>query len=100
MKSYPDDETLRTIREWPWDDFGGLMKFIRKHWTYADWGWREYEPGVYEISTGGWSGNEDIIQAMMQNAAVWVVHWYLSRRGGHYVFARPGAKLPCVCLPD
>ena len=38
------------------------------------------------ISTGGWSGNEDLIGAMQNNAMLWIMTWVSSRRGGHYTF--------------
>jgi len=40
------------------------------------------------VSTGGWSGNEELIGAMRMNFILWSQWWWSSRRGGHYVFAR------------
>lgn len=41
---------------------------------------------VLQMSTGGWSGNESVIEAMMANSLFWATHWLSTRRGGHYVF--------------
>jgi hypothetical protein len=88
---YPTNEELDAIRS-----FDGAppawFDLINAAWWAADWGWHE-EPGstptqatIY-ISTGGWSGNEEIIVAMQKNAAwLWTMTWLSSRRGGHYTF--------------
>lgn len=36
--------------------------------------------------TGGWSGNEEIIGAMMENRPAWLELWYSTTRGGKYEF--------------
>lgn len=95
MKEYPSDVELERIRGWPCPDTGDwkpLMELIEDIWQYApDWGWHEESsptPGHlgYHISTGGWSGNEDIISAMQDNAMFWLMCWEESRRGGHFTF--------------
>lgn len=40
------------------------------------------------ISTGGWSGNEEII-SHLQRSFFWFRYWETSRRGGHYTFEVP-----------
>jgi len=42
--------------------------------------------GGWELHTGGWSGNEEIIRAMQDNRVWWGMFWESSRRGGHYEF--------------
>lgn len=94
---YPTDAALEIITLWPYDDITGWFYFIRKLWHMASWGWNEdmadteYDNGrmvyVYEISTGGWSGNESLIHAMHSNM-LWGQTWVQSRRGGHYIFER------------
>jgi len=84
---YPDEEELKTIREWDFKDFYGLLEFVKPIWKYSDMGY--FDKGSdkrWHLSTGGWSGNEDIISAMMDNAMFWNCHWWSSRRGGHYIF--------------
>lgn len=87
---YPEEDELKTIENWKHTDFPGLMKYIKGLWKYPQY-WNEIpykDPNhtKYEISTGGWSGNEDIISAMMNNSMFWAVCWLSSRRGGHYEF--------------
>lgn len=98
---YPTEDELCEIVTWPIvgaKDCAELLDYVQDIWWAADWGWREAieeeDVGearkesymVYSISTGGWSGNEDIIGAMRQNTMFWVLCWQSSRRGGHYEF--------------
>lgn len=95
---YPTEEALARIRAWPRDDFVGLMEFVKAAWWAPDWGWTEVitmERGMrYEISTGGWSGNEEIMAALRANFPFWTFCWQLERRGGHYEFEVPACKEP------
>jgi len=72
----------------PWDknEFPIFMKYIRDHWKYADDGYWEEDGLKYTLHTAGWSGNEDIINAMRKNYIFWVLYWEQSNRGGHYIF--------------
>lgn len=92
---YPTEESLERIEKWPHEDHAGLMAFAESIWRYADWGWRRTETTdelmkmpiiAYDLSTGGWSGNESIIAAMKLNQFFWMFCWVQSRRGGHYIF--------------
>jgi hypothetical protein len=86
------------------DGYRELMAYVRERWNYADIGyWAEsgrrpaevrkysHRPGqrYYDISTGGWSGNEDIIAALERNWMFMAICWQRSRTGGHYLFAVP-----------
>ena len=84
---YPSDESLKSIREWPHDNFPGLMDFVRDLWNYSEWGFQT-DPfaGEYYLSTGGWSGNEEIISSLQENGMFWSMCWESSRRGGHNIF--------------
>jgi hypothetical protein len=102
MSDYPTDEQLRRIETWPADDPVGWFAFIRaagKYWNEDPaWGWAEefkredlrmtgaYGSTSYHVSTAGWSGNEEILGAMVKNRPLWSDTWYSTRRGGHYVF--------------
>ena len=93
---YPTDAALDIIRLWHWSDIKGWFEFVKSVWYSPSWGWSEgLEPHDYEknkevyrynISTGGWSGNESIISAMNENDMIWSLTWVQSRRGGHYIF--------------
>jgi len=89
MNRYPSEGELKKIEEWPVKDYPGLMNFIHSIWEYAEWGWSKEKLAdaiEYNISTAGWSGNEEIIEAMQKNWAFWAMCWQQSKRGGHYVF--------------
>ena len=86
--TYPSDESLKLIREWPRDNFLGLMDFVRDIWNYPEWGFmitQEIDERVFELHTGGWSGNEEILSALQENTMFWAMSWESSRRGGHYI---------------
>lgn len=82
---YPEEYELKKITEWDYKDFEGLMEYVADLWKYPQY-WTNEESGKISISTGGWSGNELIISALMQNRMFWACCWVSSRRGGHYEF--------------
>lgn len=78
-----------------------LMGFIKNLWQYNDWGWKEKESSefrhkegiLYSLSTGGWSGNESLINALRSNKNhFWSFYWKESHKGGHYKFFIPHRK--------
>jgi len=82
-------EMLEKIRTWQASDLDGLMAYVRRIWEYVDIGYFEKsDDGIYRLSTGGWSDNEEIISVMQDNYVWWALHWLSSRRGGHYEFGR------------
>lgn len=88
---YPTEEELERIKNWDYTEgWLHLMAYIKSCWWRADWGWSmtsvEGHPTRYDISTGGWSGNESIISAMQENFLFWALCWEQSRKGGHYIF--------------
>jgi hypothetical protein len=82
---YPTDAALKRITEWPHTDFPALLEFLKSIWWCPDFGWTLDGTTLY-LSTGGWSGNEDLIRALQQNKIFWVMCWEMSRVGGHYEF--------------
>lgn len=84
---YPTEQTLQAIREWPIFETGlrPLLEFMQKAWKYQDYA-RERD-GLWTFSTGGWSGNEELIATL--DSLPWQglarsVAWF---NGGHYVIA-------------
>jgi hypothetical protein len=91
---YPTDEELQQLRDWDFNDMRGWFDFAQSIGNYwpDDHFWSEEPPGTFHISTGGWSGNEDIISAMSDNFICWTQTWKVHRRGGHYEFELPAVS--------
>lgn len=98
MNDYPTDIELKTIRVWKFtgtSSFVDFMKFIKSvgnYWPEESFGWKQ-RGRTYWISTGGWSGNEDILEAMQENCIFWSVCWVQSKRGGHFTFQLPNNRI-------
>lgn len=92
MTEYPTDDELKRITDWPLpcttETAQAWFDFIRDCWWQPDWGWSQ-DGDTLNISTGGWSGNEEIISAMQSNFIFWSLCWESHRRGGHYTFKLP-----------
>lgn len=89
---YPTDDVLKMITNWPPSDFRGLLAFVHSAW---EWPERfEQEGDRYTLSTGGWSGNESLIDAMHSNRLFWLFCWQSSTRGGLFVFELPEGRMP------
>ena len=88
MDKYPTDDELKTVTTYEVNNtnFCEFMDYIRSIWWCPDWGWTR-KGDTYHISTGGWSGNEDVISAMMRNSVFWLCYWKQSQVGGHYIFS-------------
>jgi hypothetical protein len=89
-QGYPTEYVLNTIRNWPYQDgWNELMEFVFDVWKYpTHFDVRTVHGSAtrYELTTGGWSGNEDIISAMQGNFLFWSLCWEESNRGGKYTF--------------
>lgn len=42
-----------------------------------------------ELHTGGWTMNENIIDALQKNYLFWSLYWQKTIKGGHYYFSIP-----------
>lgn len=98
---YPTDDELEIIKNWDiiengTEKFHKLMQYVESLWRYADEGYWHREGDKYRIATAGWSGNESIVGALMENTMFWMMYWKLSRRGGLYIFQ----KLSLVNIDD
>jgi len=89
---YPTDGALERVKEWSAMDLEGLFDFMRILWKHPEH-FTGGEAGVYEISTGGWSGNEDVLAALAENAVAWTMTFAAMRRGGHYIFVMPATQV-------
>ena len=106
-EGYPTEEVLDYIRNYDVtaQSVRPLIELIRSLWQFRDWGFEiedhiddfksvdsvDSEPYYHKhkrlyISTGGWSGNESIIEALRQNKWFFCLYWVQERRGGHFVF--------------
>ena len=87
-EGYPTQEDLDFITNWKFTDgVPCLIDHLQGIWWYADWGFKLTGKRILklELHTGGWSGNEDIIQAL-STTMFWNLYWGKSVRGGHYYF--------------
>jgi len=83
---YPTHQQLRAIRWWPWDNLEGLAEYVCKLWKYPNMARFNRATGLLVLHTGGWSGNEQIVEALQYHPIFWKRCWLMSKRGGHYWF--------------
>ena len=85
-EEYPTKEELEFIALYRFNHDKGFLPLVEHilrlwHWSdYAKWDGKNLE-----LHTGGWSGNEDIINALT-DTPFWMFYWKKSERGGHYYF--------------
>jgi len=94
-EGYPDEFELERIEKWDVNDFPELLNYIEDLHIYKDYierrivkeDYKPYRPLLeWHFSTGGWSGNESLIYALLKNWMFKVMWYYSWRTGGHYVF--------------
>lgn len=101
---YPTKQAIERIVTWPYDDLGGMLDFVESLWHWPHLATHEldhneltlcnsaFDPGDLRwlrLATGGWSGNEELIDAMLGHPTAWALTWRLSARGGLHIFAYP-----------
>jgi hypothetical protein len=84
--NYPEMHELENIKNWPHEDPEGLMDYCISMWMWGSEESIKRPNGVYRFATGGWSGNESIIEALGENTLFWMMHWESSHRGGLHIF--------------
>lgn len=92
---YHTENELKEIQNWDIKDAHNLVNRLRDMWQYdnyfiENWGLdlihNERPVLMLELHTGGWSGNEDIIEALQKHKLFWMMWWWKTERGGHYYF--------------
>jgi len=95
--NYHEEKDLKMIKDWDIHDPRGLVEFLEEIWWTPEFGFHisrgrssPFQEWVMRInlSTGGWSGNEEIISTLRETM-FWVLYWHTHRRGGHYTFEIP-----------
>lgn len=100
---YPTEATEQAIKRWHWDDCAGCLDFVKRAWYYPDRATHTLTASEIEIldadpsdkylrlSTGGWSGNEDLICALDANRMIRALCWQMEVRGGLHIYKYPEA---------
>lgn len=83
---YPTEETLEAIREWGYDDLPGLLRFVHECEYYGSCSKLSADGKKLSFSCGGWSGNEEVIEALQANRYAWMRLYVSALGGGHYLF--------------
>lgn len=92
-EDYPSEAELRRVAQWPIysaRDIRNLLGYVQRRWKYSSY----FDPiplgeQEFNVSTAGWSGNEDLMDALEENTIFWATCWVSARRGGHFVFSIP-----------
>lgn len=82
---YPTDEELKRIEEWDIKDMVGLADYVCELWSDCGSVNLHNNKRDLTLATGGWSGNEEIIEALAKTV-FWSLFWDSSHRGGKYIF--------------
>ena len=90
MNDYPTDAQLGVIANFDWKmrNVRYFLDRLEEAWN-KNYGWFDLK-GVrvlyLHVATGGWSGNEVIIDALQRNVTFWERYWQQSERGGRHTF--------------
>lgn len=90
-KPYPSIALLKLISDWPGTpvSYRQLLDRVSDAWDHDMGSFTEGHLGYYRLVTGGWSGNEDLIDALQKNSMFWLTCWMKSERGGLFEFEIP-----------
>ena len=92
MDQYPTRQDLDLVKKYggTWATGGppinipNLLDCLKNIWWHSEY-LMAHEENTLELHTGGWSGNEDIIETLKQTV-FWDIYWLKSVRGGHHYF--------------
>jgi len=76
-----------------------VMGYLPDGWHFGDWGYSLKRPyggvRILKLHTGGWSGNEQVINAILQNPylTTFLMRYVKWETGGHYTFEIPTKNL-------
>lgn len=81
---YPTGEELEEIRNYDCiKDLKGFLELLESTWN-DDYGTFGLRGKTLKLITGGWSGNEDILNAIPKIFDM--AFWYSSKRGGLHIY--------------
>lgn len=88
---YPTNSQLNKVKKWKInskEDLIQILDYVEKLHYYSKWGFHVSGKNIIKIEfhTGGWSGNESLIEALQDNFIFWTAGWEKSTKGGHYWF--------------
>ncbi len=92
MSEYPSEDVLQEIEKFSLTErkVEDLLEIVKEAWNdIGNFVLIGKSKKRLELHTGGWSGNEDIINALRNNRLFFPIYWYKSERGGHYYFKIP-----------
>ena len=79
------EEEIKILDGYSWGD---SINIIQKYWN-TDYGTcelcKEKDKETLELTTGGWSENEEILKQLIETY-FWFFWWQESKRGGYYKF--------------
>jgi hypothetical protein len=89
MYNYPTNDELVAIERWDFKtkSVKEFLEYIRSLWwnPHIQFILKGKRVLYLQLHTGGWSGNEEIIQ-YMKNTRFWMAYWRVHKVGGHYYF--------------
>lgn len=89
---YPTEKWLEFVRDYtpqaedalPLEEF---ITLLEEGWYYSDCGYFRFKGDRLELHTAGWSGNEELLSVLLDNASLMeVLELVQEREGGHYYF--------------
>lgn len=91
VHGYPTEEWIDFIGKYTPDESLPLLKFLEllsEGWAMTGFVLHRKYKGKrkLELHTGGWSGNEEIISAILANVELTQMRYVMWKTGGHHYF--------------